>query len=695
MTDKKCERNAVIGVFLQALFNTCIDIGVLQYCISLKKNHNFKATINETMKHPLQLFLGILFFLYALSLSAQIHRINPHTFDSKSIVDEADWYPVEDSTYDVHFYHIDVEIAVDSVWMTGEVKFLISSKMDGFNSLLVDLDQTFEIESISYPVSDYSFNDNVIQINLEHTYNIGDTLSFTIKYGGEPQMPGGYKGLRYETHDAGEPIIATLSTPYLAHSWWPCKDGTSDKADSLYVDITIKDTTIAGHPLIALSNGLLVDTSSDGVMKKFEWRHHYPIVPYYVMVAISNYTQFQQIYDDGESSFPIDYYVFESHIEEAQAGVADMPDAMAFFSEIFGPYPFREEKYGMTQLGYYGGIENQTNTIINNMSTSWLYTSVHELAHMWFADDITCESWHHGWVNEGFASYAEALYYEHVYGIEAYHEYVLEFTFKQAGTLYLQDVSDPFNGVFQSIIYNKGAYVLHMLRGILGDEVFFQCLYEYATNEAFAQGWSTTEDFQMVCEEHSGEDLEYFFSQWIYQERYPKYRYNYISSTSQTEVVLQQSQGVLGWPELFNMPVPLLFHFEDGSDTTIKVFNDEIEAHYSFHFSKEVADVEVDPEKWILRDVTFDDNILVGIRPAESLDFKIYPNPNKGNFTIQFDNNIFFQEHQIKVLNTNGKEFYNLRTRSSEIEIQSLPQGVYLVEVQIRSIRIIKKLVVL
>lgn len=647
------------------------------------------------MKHLLQLILSIVFLIYSIQISAQINRINPHSFDTKSLVAEADWYPVEDTTYDVHFYHINVEIAVDSIWMSGEVKFLISSKIDDFNSLLVDLDQSFAIESISSPVADYTFNNNVIQLNLENTYNTGDTLSFIIKYSGMPQMPGGYKGLRYETHDGNEPIIASLSTPYLAHSWWPCKDGTSDKADSIYVDISVKDTLISGLPLLALSNGLLVNTSTNGVMKKYEWHHHYPIVPYYVMVAISNYTQFQQIYDDGENTFPIDYYVFESHLEEALEGTADMPDAIAFFSDIFGPYPFRDEKYGMTQLGYYGAIENQTNTIINSMSLDWWNTSVHELAHMWFADNITCENWHHGWVNEGFASYAEALYHENVNGIDAYHDYVQEFLFKSGGTLYLEDVSDPFYGVFQNIIYDKGAYVLHMLRGVLGDEVFFDCIYEYATKEDFEYGWANTEDFQAVCEEISGEDLEYFFNQWIYQESYPKYRYNFINAMGHTEVALQQSQGILGWPEVFTMPVPIFIHFEDGSDTTIKVFNDEIEAHYVFDFEKEVVDVDIDPEKWILRDVTFDDDISVGLNDVENSGFAIYPNPSQGSFTIQFDNQELQEEYQVKIFDSNGKLIVELNSRSSSIELESLTRGVYFVKVENSSARFIEKLVVL
>jgi len=140
------------------------------------------------------------------------------------------------------------------------------------------------------------------------------------------------------------------------------------------------------------------------------------------MIAISNYKHFQQVFKGEDYNFPIDYYVFNSHLSESKEGVAELPEVMAFFTEIFGRYPFYKEKYGMTEIGFYGAIENQTNTITNNMFKSF-NISVHELAHQWFGDMITCETWNHGWLNEGFASYAVALYVEHKYGFEEYKKY--------------------------------------------------------------------------------------------------------------------------------------------------------------------------------------------------------------------------------------------------------------------------------
>jgi hypothetical protein len=251
-----------------------------------------------------------------------------------------------------------------------------------------------------------------------------------------PELAGGIKGMRYETHTSNIPVIATLSTPYLAHYWVPCKDGPADKADSANVDITLPNIDFDGYPLIGVSNGILEETTVTDSSNTFHWRHRHPIVPYYVMMAVSNYVHLGHQYCNSEACFPMDYYVFAADSSSAEAGTADIPEAMALFETLFGPYPYADEKYGMTQLGYYGAIENQTNTITNNMSPAWFMISVHELAHMWFGCNLSCVSWHHGWLNEGFATYAEALWKEHKEGTEAYRAHMMSKAWYQGGTVY-------------------------------------------------------------------------------------------------------------------------------------------------------------------------------------------------------------------------------------------------------------------
>ncbi len=324
----------------------------------------------------------------------------------------------------MRFYHIKADLKIDTPYLQGEVLCRFESTRSDLQVIRLNLHDAYTVDSISDGISSYVHSNDSLIIHFQSSMDVGEQREIIIRYHGIPQRINNLKGLRYDLHGNNEPIIATLCTPFLAHTWWPCKDGPGDKADSVYVDITIPDTTVNGIGMTAVSNGILEKTTHSNGKSTFHWRHRYPIVPYYVMMAISNYIPINRSYTSEEGSItPLTYYVFQDHFNDAVLGVEALPDVMKCFSSLFGDYPFSREKYGMTQLGYYGGIENQTNTIINQMSQSWFEVSVHELAHMWFGDMITCEDWHHAWLNEGFATYCEALWSEYENGFDAYRQH--------------------------------------------------------------------------------------------------------------------------------------------------------------------------------------------------------------------------------------------------------------------------------
>jgi aminopeptidase N len=376
--------------------------------------------------------------------------------------------------------------------------------------------------------------------------------------------------------------------------------------------------------------------------------------------------------------------VFGETYNQSIPGVADMPLALDAFSELFGIYPFYEEKYGMTELGYYGAIENQTNTITNNMSTGWFMISVHELGHMWFGDMITCENWHHGWLNEGFATYSEALYVESQNGYEAYQDYISNEQYFYGGTLYLENAQDTFN-VFQPIIYSKGAYVLHMLRGVLGDELFFEGLKNYSTDPELMYGNAVTEQLQEVMELTSGMDLEFFFEQWVYDEYYPKYQYNYEYNPI-TESVFLSIKQTQSWRPLFEMPVQFKLELIDGSDTIVTVWNDHEVQTFELTGLQEVGGITIDPNGWLLDQSVYNPGLPVAVDELQnSVAVSVYPNP--GNDQLNVNIHGFSKACPISIFNVEGAEVFSgiIDHQKLALDISFLEVGIYLVQIPTKS----------
>jgi len=409
------------------------------------------------------------------------------------------------------------------------------------------------------------------------------------------------------------------------------------------------------------------------------------------MAAISNYVLFSEEYNGPNGdSFPLDYYVFQESLGISQTGVEDLPEVMDFFSEVFGPYPFANEKYGMTQLGFYGAIENQTNTIQNNLSSSWFYTTVHELGHMWFGDMITLSNWHHSWLNEGFATYSEALWDEHLYGFSGYKAHMVGNEFWNGGTLYLENASDTFN-TFQSIFYSKGAYAVHMLRGVLGDDAFFDALLDYAQDPDFMYKNASTEDMQESFENSSGIDLDFFIEQWVYDEYWPYYYYNFgQNSNNDVSLVIHQAQEELyGYRPVFEMPIQVKFNYANGGDTIVKIWNDEQTQQFSIYLVEEISTVVIDPDKWILRKTQFDPGISVSFEDHKSnQDIRIYPNPFHENLIIDLSG-LNDKGQSITIYNASGQLISTIPIRNdrliwngTDLSGKQVEDGIYFLELK-------------
>jgi len=527
---------------------------------------------------------------------------------------------------DITYYNIDLEIDLVLEEIYGSVVVNGSVGLDQPDSIELDFSNDMSVDSIKFndQAWDFLHQDNILSIPPPYSDAIdGYDFSFEIFYHGHPTSTG-FGSFNFDEY-AEIDHVWTLSEPYGSRDWWPCKDDPSDKADSVDIIITVPDEQIA------VSNGILLDVEDlgDG-RKKYHWSERYPICTYLVSVTTYPYTVWYDQYIGLEGdTLPLEYYVYPDHYNLVYDNYMLTNDMMRVFAEKFGEYPFMNEKYGHVEFGRGGGMEHQTITSLGGYS-QWLIA--HELGHQWWGDLVTCASFHHIWLNEGFARFSEALWEEANNGPNAYRQYWQSHAYYGPGTIYVEEpntASQIFNG---NLTYNKAGWVVHMLRGVMGDSLFFQTLQSYGYNDSLAYGAVTTENFQSVCEDISNLDLEQFFQQWIYGEYYPQYGFFWeMNNSNELIVTILQMQS---W-QFFNMPINLRVMLPDDT-LNFTVYNEG----QSQEFNLGVIDgspylVKLDPDDWILKEVEYMN--LKDILPSEnSLTFyPVYPNPFNPKASIQ------------------------------------------------------------
>lgn len=530
--------------------------------------------------------------------------------------------------YDARHYDLNLTLSPTTQTLTGVVTVTAVVTGPSLDVLELDLKSNMIVSACTAGGLPAAFDRpaNAVGVHLDRAYATGETVVVTVAYSGNPA--GDYFG--WSTYGT-QPLIWTLSEPYGARDWWPCKDLNSDKADSVDIWVTLPDN------LIVASNGVLLSDVDNGATRTFHWRERHPIATYLVSVTAHPFAVFSHWYTPlaGGDPMEVRYFVVPARLSQAQTGYAPTVSMITAFAQAFGEYPFLDEKYGHAHFLWGGGMEHQTCTSLYYGSYSQGLIS-HELSHQWWGDLITCADFHHIWLNEGFATWCEAFWREKNEGMAAYHAEMNAARYFGAGTIYVEDPSD-FNEIFNgSLSYNKGSWVVHMLRHILGDDDFFAALLAY--RQAYGNGSATTEQFRDVCEAVSGKDLDAFFQQWIYGEYYPVYdtRYWFTFEGDSTRVAaeIRQVQTVTG---LFTMPLDLRVATSLGAFTHV-VQNSEAVQTYEFRVPGLATALAVDPDEWVLRTTT---NSLVtgapGTPPAPVLALAPnWPNPFNPATTIPF-----------------------------------------------------------
>ncbi len=524
------------------------------------------------------------------------------------------------------------------VALTGRVDIGLRALRGGVTTLALDLVPQLTCDAVSRAGQPLLFVQTLetLVVTLPGALSTAAPETVTVTWHGRPPRHGTlYVGMMYRRDDGGTPadptddtpFMFTVSEPWSAHAWWPCKDHPADKALVSLAATVPADLSVVG-------NGTLESvTDAAPGWRRFQWRERYPLPTYLVSVAASRYVSWREDCRPAAAPpVPLDYHVIARDRAAAEYDFGNSCAMMDVLTGLLGPYPFAGEKYAQVEVVWGGAMENTTATAIGQYmftgTRRYEQVVIHEMAHQWFGDSLTPVRWADIWLNEGFATYAEALWLEASQGPAAREAFL-----RQIGPLRHEDLfegdgtlADPAPILPNTLVYDKGAWVLHMLRGVIGDEAFFRFLRDWATDPRRVQGSVGVEDMMRVAESAAGRDLGAFFNGWLRTDAAPVLslltRTGHGAPRTTATAVLRQRQETL-----LTVPVPLLLHLADGRKLPVTAVLSGRQQAFRWTPGGAVDSVTVDPERALLAYWTAPPTrALVVTGPA--------PNPASGGGTL-------------------------------------------------------------
>ena len=595
----------------------------------------------------------------------------------------------ETENYDVKYHRLEWSVDPAVKYIEGTVTTYLVAGED-IEELYFDLNANMNVNEVIHRGESLSYGfegDDLLQISLNTPLTQGTLDSLSIAYEGIPTAEG-FGSFETSNH-RGVPVLWTLSEPYGARDWWPCKQSLNDKIDSIDIFVTTPEQYKVG------TNGLLMGQENADGLTTYHWRHRYAIPAYLISLAVTNYEEFTNyvVLDNGEN-IPVLNYVYPEDLSSAVEELENTIEIMELFNELFGLYPFAREKYGHAQFGWGGGMEHQTMSSMGSFSYA---LQAHELAHQWFGNKVTCGSWEDIWLNEGFATYLTALTYEFNLSDEPWfglwkQETVDYVTSRSGGAVRVEDttsVSRIFSG---RLSYRKGAYLLHMLRWIMGDEAFFEACRNFLNDSQLAFGYAKTPDLIRHLEQVAGRDLTEFFADWYIGEGYPSYDILWENTDKGIQIEISQETSHPS-VDFFEMPLLLLVRGE-GRDSLLRLDHQSDGQRYSVTLDFEPEELVFDPDLWILsRDNQVREGLVSSDELESSLEYRAYPSPFTNELTIELDPK--FSQYEVVVYNELGKVKGRFETSSQLMRLQTADwkSGVYIVQISSNKQHIFKRAV--
>lgn len=629
--------------------------------------------------HTMQRIQLVLLLAFAplllLAQQAQINPLRPDIVEAERKAASLKMSAVSSvltDAYDLKYNRFEWAVDPAVKYISGCVTSYFVPVGAAMDTLYFDFSDSMTVDSVQYHGASVSYthlSGELLRITFPATIPQGAVDSVSVWYHGAP-VGTGFGSFIQDQHDS-IPIIWTLSEPYGGKDWMPCKNGITDKIDSLDMFVTAP----AGNKVAG--NGVLVEVIPGIGENTYHWRHRYPVATYLIAFAVTNYVAYSDWVPYGGDTLEILNYVFPEDSAHFAYYTPTMVGAMQLYDSLFGMYPFQDEKYGHAQFKWGGGMEHQTMSFVINPDFE---LGAHELAHQWFGDKVTCGSWQDIWLNESWATYCSGLCYEFGLGTLPWMDFKRfrrDFAISVPdGSVWCNDTTSV-NRIFDGrLSYTKGAMVLHQLRWVIGDSAFFQGVRNYLTDPALAYSFVRTDNFQQHLEASSGRNLTNYFSDWVYGEGFPTYDVVWSQSGDSVTVELSQTVSMPGSVPFFALPVPIRL---DGAGQSMTVVFDNTTNGQIFTANVPFAvdSIVFDPEIWLLANRTV---IAANAESQSTIELNVFPNPAQGFVNIRGQ-----KMKSAELLDLAGRSLLNVDLQAGvgtqRLDLPAVPKGIYLLRV--------------